>query len=355
MTEQVPAGTNSEPAKSEVGKKGSKSNSSRYFTDDTKYSTYIVAAIVTIFSLALSFSLGRYRPMFPFLIPSGNATRADGTAWTLFNRPWQLPDGPSASLTDTIIGLGLVLALIPVTYVTYNNYRYVKSVEKNIPRFLRDILEATDSGVILPAALIRASTSDYGPISREIGVAMTKFSLGYDFKDSIMESCVKLKHPFMLQVGLIIVEAYSSGGKMHEVLNSSVVLFNGLEQHTEEKESELRPYTQLVYISIMIFLVIALIIVSQFIAKLNGLPNPATTSFSGASSNFGLNLALISPSYFESVFFFAGMFESLFAGIVIGKIVDGAASAGLRHSLILLAITIVIFNAPGFGIFTVVK
>lgn len=329
-------------------------NMPRYFDDNWKYATYIAAGVSIILSLILGFSLGKYRPVVPYVVPIGNSTRADGTAWTLFNRPWLLPNGPSASLTDTVIGLGIFVALIPVAYVTYSNFRYVKSVEKNIPRFLRDILESTDSGIILPSALIRTSLSDYGPISREMGIAMTKFSLGYDFKDSVMESCARLKHPFMLQVGLIIVEAYSAGGKMHDVLNSSVVLFNGLEQYTEEKESELRPYTQLVYISIIIFLVIALIITSQFIAPLNHLPTTSQgTTFGSTGSHFSINLSEIPPAYFESVFFIAGMFESIFGGIVAGKIVDGSATAGLRHSLILLAITVIVFNAPGIGIFTV--
>lgn len=334
----------------------SKQSSLRYFEDNSRFATFIGAGIIVMLSLIVGFSIGRYRLVAPYLIPAGNATRLDGTPWTLFNHPWILADGPSASVTDTIFGIGVVIALIPVAYVTYNNYRYLKSVERNIPRFLRDILEATDSGVILPAALIRASSTDYGPISKEIGVAMTKFSLGYDFRDSIMESCQKLKHPYMTQVGLIIVEAYSAGGKMHDVLNSSVVLFNGLEQYTEEKQTELRPYTQLVYISVLIFLVIAIIITSQFIAPLNSLPTPAASStFSEAGKGFNLNLKNISVTYFESVFFFAGVFESLFGGIVAGKIVDGSASAGLRHSLALLAITIFIFNAPIIGIFTIIK
>ena len=341
------------PSKRATNSKEDK-NTIHYFDDNWKYGSYIAAGITIILSLILGFSMGRYRPQLPFLIPSGNATRPDGSSWTLFNRPWIFPNGASASITDTIIGLGVLIALIPVAYVSYNNFRYVKSVEKNIPRFLRDILESTDSGIILPSALIRASTLDYGPISKEIGIAMTKFSLGYDFKDSVMESCARLKHPYMLQVGLIIVEAYSSGGKMHEVLNSSVVLFNGLEQYTEEKQSELRPYTQLVYISILIFLIIALIITTQFIAPLNKLP--ATTqgaTFGGGGKHFAINLGDISPVYFESIFFLAGIFESLFGGIVAGKIVDGSAAAGLRHSLILMAITLIVFNAPGFGIFGV--
>jgi len=330
-------------------------NSLRYFSDDRKYASYILAGIAIIMSLVLGFSLGRYRPEAPYLIPQGNATRADNSTWTLFNRPWVLPSGPSASLTDNLIGIGIIVALIPIAYVTYNNFRYVRSVERNIPRFLRDILESTDSGIILPQALIRASLLDYGPISKEIGIAMTKFSLGYDFKDSIMEACTRLRHPYMNQVGQIIVEAYSAGGKMHEVLNSSVVLFNGLEQYTEEKQAELRPYTQLVYISVFIFLVIAIIIMSQFIAPLNSLPQVSPIASFGPKNAFSFNLKSIPPVYFESVFFFAGLFVSLFGGIVAGKIVDASASAGLRHSLILLAITLVIFNFPGIGIFLITK
>ncbi len=167
----------------------------RYFESDWKYASYIGAGITMILSIAIGFTVGKYKPQLPYIIPSGNGTRADGTPWTLFHQPWVIPHAASASFTDTVIGLGVVIALIPVTYVSINNYRYVKSVEKNIPRFLRDILESTDSGIILPTALIRASTSDYGPISSEIGIAMTKFSLGYDFKESVMEACAKSETP----------------------------------------------------------------------------------------------------------------------------------------------------------------
>ncbi len=330
--------------------------SMRYFDEQWKYATYIIAAIVMIFTIALAFALGKFRVVLPYVIPAGNATRTNGTPWTLFNQPWVLPHWASASLTDSIIGIGVAVALVPVVYVSLSNYRYVKSVEKNIPRFLRDILESTDSGVTLPTALIRASTSDYGPISREIGISMTKFSLGYDFRESLMEAAKKLKHPYMLQVGLIIVEAYSAGGRTHDVLNSSVSLFNGLEQYSEEKQSELRPYTQLVYISILIFLVIAIIITAQFISPLNKLPSagagaPGLGAATGGHSS--INLSKITPVYYESVFFFAGLFEAVFGGIVAGKIVDGSAAAGLRHSLILTIITIAVFNAPLIGIFPI--
>ncbi len=305
-------------------------------------------------SLVLALVLGKYHLVLPYVVPSGNATRAGGSTWTLFNRPWELPSGSSASLTDTIIGLGVALSLTPLTYVTFNNHRYLKTVAKNIPRFMRDILESTNSGVILPKALIQASKENYGPISNEIAIAMTKFSMGYDFKSSITEACRKMKHPFMLQAGQIIVEAYSAGGKMHDVLESSVVLFNGIEQYDQQKQTELRPYTQLVYISVVIFLVIAFIIVSQFIGPLNNLP--VAKSSGGlpiGNGSFSVGLSKIPPVYYESIFFLSGMLESIFGGIVVGKIVEASAPAGLRHSLALLSITIIVFNAPFIGIFNI--
>ena len=305
-------------------------------------------------SLVIGLVLGKYHLLLPYVVPIGNATRMGGATWTLFNQPWTLPSGSSASLTDTIFGLGALLSLIPVTYITFNNHRYFKMVEKNIPRFMRDILESTNSGVILPTALIQASKENYGPISNEIAIAMTKFSMGFDFKSSITEACRKLKHPFMLQVGQIIIEAHSAGGKMHEVLESSVVLFNGIEQYDQQKQTELRPYTQLVYISVVIFLVIALIIVSQFIGPLNNLP--ITRSSGGlaiGNGSFSVGLSKIPPAYYESIFFLSGMLESIFGGIVVGKIVDSSAAAGLRHSLALLSITIMFFNAPLIGIFRI--
>jgi archaeal flagellar protein FlaJ len=310
------------------------------------------AGAVILFSIVLGLIAGRYRPNSEFIVPIGNATRATGTTWTLFNSPWIVPNGSSASLTDTIIGLGIIIALLPLAYISLNNYRYMNSVERNIPMFLNDLLEATDSGLVLPKALIEASKEDYGPISREIGIAITKFSMGYDFKSSIMEASKRLRHPRMPQVGIILAEAYAAGGKMHDVLSSSVRLFNSIEEYEEERQTELKPYTQLVYISVVIFLVIVLIIISQFIGPLTKLPAATSAIGSLKAGSSSINLTKIPAMFFESIFFIAAVFESVFGGIVAGKIVEGSASAGLRHSIILLAITIVVFNAPGVGIFT---
>ncbi len=308
-------------------------NHFEYVEDKWKYALYSCSVIIVLVSIALMFLLGHYQ----------------------INARYVVPVGSNEWLIDDILGVGVLIALIPIAFVSYRNYSYTKSVEKNIPRFLRDILQSTDSGLSLPKALIEASKRDYGPISKEMGVAMTKFSLGYEFRRSVMEATRRLRHQFAPQVGMILVEAYASGGKTHDVLNSSVTLFNGLEQYEEEKQSELKPYLQLVYLSLIIFLAIALLIISQFVKPFEMAAVSTTTATSiplSGSSLSGLNLSKVpSLSYFQSIFFISAILETISAGIVAGKIVDGSALAGLRHSLILLAITLVVFNLPSIGIF----
>ncbi len=288
---------------------------------------YVGSGIVFFAFLIAALYIGHYKVDLTYIVPT------DSNSTNYF-------------LVDVLISIGIAAALSPIAIISFINFRYMKSVERNIPRFLRDILQSTDSGQMLPKALIEASKHGYGPVSQEIGIAMTKFTLGYDFGQSIMEAAHKLKHPFAPQVGVIISEAYASGGKTHEVLSSSVSLFNDLEQYSEEKQTELKPYTQLVYISVAIFLVIAFIMISQFLIPLTSLPtSPGSASAASLSGKSSAAFAIkqSSISYYVSIFFFSGIFESLFAGIVAGKIVDSSAGAGLRHSLILMIITIVAF------------
>ncbi|MGI0078077.1 MAG: type II secretion system F family protein [Nitrososphaerales archaeon] len=298
-----------------------------YIGESRKYAIFVSGAAVLILSLILGLAVGDYR-LTTNLVPSNG----------------------SALLTDDIIGIGCLIALTPIAIVSFLNYKYLKLVERNIPRFLRDILQSTDSGLILPNALLEASKSDHGPISYEMGIAMTKFSLGRDFGDSVMEAAKRLRHQYAAQVALILTEAYAAGGRTHDVLGSSVSLFNGLEQYSEQKQSELRPYTQLVYISVGIYLAIAFIIITQFMSRLeqiastSGLASTGLAAASVAARQFTLNIPPL--PYFVSIFFLSAILESIFAGIVAGKIVESNALSGLRHSVVLIAVAILVFNIP---------
>jgi hypothetical protein len=61
----------------------------------------------------------------------------------------------------------------------------------------------------------------------------------------------------------------------------------------------------------------------------------------------GLLSGVYDINYYASLLFWASALESIFGGFVVGKIVDGNLTAGLRHSVILMVVTLVFFNISG--------
>ncbi len=281
-----------------------------YFEGKYRYTVWLASITVGLFIVVATVLQQLYLPLPPYYLPLN-------------------------ARANNALAMGVLIILLIPSILDASNLAYVRSVERNIPRFLRSVTESTTSGMILPRALSEAAKSDYGPISREVGLAVSKFTLGKDFSETIAEAGRRLRHPLARQLAVLISEAQAAGGRMREVLESGVDLYSTLFEYKEERRAELRPYLTLVYISLVIYLVVCYIAITQFLAPVITLQLASKAPF--LASNLGLG-------YFKSIFFWAGIFESVFGGLVGGKISEGAASAGLKHSVILLVLTILFFN-----------
>ena len=152
----------------------------------------------------------------------------------------------------------------------------------------------------------------------------------------------RLKRPSALRLCTVLVEAHQTGGKLLEVLSASVTLFSSLEEYREEEYTNMKPYMMTVYMATLTFLIIAFIMLHQFLAPLSAARGSAETGQSGLLSG------VLDINYYASLLFWASLLESIFGGLTVGKIVDRDLAAELRHSLILIVATLVVFNIPSF-------
>jgi flagellar protein FlaJ len=248
---------------------------------------------------------------------------------------------PLSQRVNNAIALSVMIILGFPAVLEFNNYSWKKQVERNVPRLLRDVTESVRSGMTLPRALEEASQRDYGPVSKELERAVSMFVLGAKFEDSLMFLAKRLRRPVALRMCTVLVEAQQTGGKLLEVLSTSVNLFSSLDAYKEEQYSNMKPYMMTIYMATLTFLIIAFIMLHLFLAPLYA----ARGSVTGAQS--GLLAGVYDINYYASLLFWASILESIFGGITIGKIVDRDLAAGLRHSLILMVITLVFFNIFG--------
>jgi flagellar protein FlaJ len=234
--------------------------------------------------------------------------------------------------------MGLIVALVFPAVVEMNNMRWLRAVDKNTPRLLLDVTEEVRSGVPLIQALEEASTRDYGPISKALTRAMVKFKLTSDLEAALKEMSESLMRPVVKRMSTILLEAYETGGLVIEILETSVDLFTNLAEYREERLNQMKPYIFVVYLGTMIFYVISWVILVQFLGPLH------TAASDSMLEQTGILRSLLDINYYKSILFWAAVMESIFGGLVAGKIGAGRMSGGLIHTVNLLVLTVAFFN-----------
>ena len=245
---------------------------------------------------------------------------------------------PLSQRTNNGIILCLLLALSLPSILEYQNSRWLKSVERNVPLLLRDISEAVQSGVPLITALEEASIREYGPVSKPLETSLVRFNLTSDIRGSLQWLGEELVKPSAKRMSTVLIEAYEAGGRVKDVLEKSVELFTSISDYKEERASQTSPYIAIVYIGNAVFLVISWVVLVKFLLPLSA----ATADPIVAQS--GLFASILDINYYKSILFWASTMGALLGGLIAGKISEGRVAAGLLHSEILLLLTLVFYN-----------
>ncbi|MFC1803142.1 type II secretion system F family protein [Thermoproteota archaeon] len=254
------------------------------------------------------------------------------------SQPYFIPMEQNA---NNLIAIAILVAILPLSIIEYYNNNWLKEVDSHLPRLLMDITESIQAGLSLYNALGEACKYDYGPISRYLDAAMVNFRVTSDFTGSMKWLGEKLKRPNAKRLVTILIEADETGGKIDDVLDTSIDLFTNLDEYRQERDQQIGPYVLLVYIGTVIFLIISWTIITQFLLPIIEVSQQEHVSGSGLLSH------LLSVDYYKSALFWASVIEGIAGGLVAGKIMYGRINGGLIHSVVLIMISILFFNLLG--------
>jgi flagellar protein FlaJ len=282
------------------------------WNDNYKKGAIILSVIILVFSIIYVTLYNEFIPSPPFWIPISQEI-------------------------NSVIGLCLFLSILPIAVTQFLGDRWLDSVDQNVPRFLQDVTEDVKSGQSLIVSLEENAKEDYGSITVPLQNALSQFKFTADLARSMNWLGDKLKRPVAKQMTSIFIEAYSAGGRVSEILQSSVTLFRSIDENRQDRRIKTRPYVIVVYVSLGIFLVVSWVILNRFLIPMN----THTQTFTDAS---GFNLRLLEMSYYRSILFWTALAESLIGGLIAGKISKGKVASGFIHSVILILSTLCFFT-----------
>ncbi|MEM2983030.1 MAG: type II secretion system F family protein, partial [Candidatus Bathyarchaeia archaeon] len=193
------------------------------------------------------------------------------------------------------------------------------------------------NGITLTRALELASKRRYGPLSSELERIVNKLSWGGSLEEALKDFAERVGTRLAKRTSILLSEINRAGGDIREVLDMVSKHIRELQVIQEERMSQLRIYVVIVYVAFFIFLFIDYVILETFLSKIE-LLRAGLKEAGGVFAVAGLDLRSI-----KTIMFHMSVIQGLFGGLVAGKMGEGSLGAGLKHSAILMSISLIVF------------
>lgn len=247
------------------------------------------------------------------------------------------------ALVTTQRSLAVIVTLLffaismPVAVYFYFKQKRIENYEEQFPNFLRDIAEFKRSGMPLNRAIQSTTKNDYGKLTQEVKRIALELSWGIPFQKSLEKFAKRTGSHIINRAVSIIIEAQESGGEVTSVLETVASDLRKLKEIEKERKSKLSVYTITIYAIYLLLLFIIIMLMFSFVPQVPKIQ--ASGKFLGGSTGGG-----ITEYEFRTLLFHVSLIEAFFAGLISGDMGEGRITAGIKHSIVLVLITVLAFQ-----------
>ncbi|MCX8162342.1 MAG: type II secretion system F family protein [Candidatus Bathyarchaeota archaeon] len=228
--------------------------------------------------------------------------------------------------------LALAVSLIPIAVFQTVDSRLCTEIDENLEKFLIDLADAQLSGISMIRALEEAAGRSYGALTGDIRYMVARIQWGFTVEDSLQIFKARAITPLSRKIAALVAEAVRYGGDLRTVFTGTAEFVRRINDLRRERWRRLRPYVIVFYISIILLLAITAILFKGFIEVI---------AVGGTTLQI---LPAVDKLWLKTAMLDLAIIESIFGGLSIGKVSEGAVKAGVKHTIALMAAVYVTFR-----------
>lgn len=285
------------------------------------------------------------------------------------------PEGGDGIGIKTVAGMlfvaGTVGSFTPYGIYVWLQSRKYRQMEKEMAPFLRNLSEGIKSGMSMTQAWRHAAQNDYGRLNEEVEKASHQLSWGIPFPEVMKRLAGRIEGSGLIRRTIyIVLQSYEAGGNVSETLDAIAQSATAIQNAEKEKRSVLMQQVYIIYAIHFIFIGIILAVyylLDAFLLNIGGggtiggggaIPGGPGVSLSQPTnfcqgspvsaictlcSVFGIGDPSEALCYYKSLFLLMITVEGVFNGLVVGEITEGKVASGVKHSLIMAPVGLVIY------------
>jgi flagellar protein FlaJ len=241
---------------------------------------------------------------------------------------------------DDHVIIALLIVLVPYAVFFELWRRNIEGMEALIPDFLERMAGINQVGLTIAQAIGIMVNTNLGLLSYEIRRIKRDIDWGASFTDALMRFEERIRTPLIARTVALITRASQMSGSIGDVLAIAASDARMSYILKRERLSDMFIYTAIIYLAFIVFIFVVGVITSQFIPildKVNTAGIPQGTALSGMTP--------VSLYAVERLMYHAVLIQAVCSGLVAGQMGEGSLKAGVKHSCIMLAISLAVFNS----------
>jgi len=228
-----------------------------------------------------------------------------------------------------------VIIAIGIASILYT--RKIRSLETNLFVFLDDLKDLLQGGMNIVTAMEIIADHDYGALNEYTKRIAAQVKIGVSFDVSLVDIFNDVDSALFNKVANVISETMKYGGNLIKIFSAVSGYVKLIDEMGEERRSKTSSTVFSAYF--MFFIFIAIILTIQIVF----LPMLSSNELSSVNPGSEGTSAGLSDINFNAYFLYLLIIQAGFAGPIIGKISEGNAIAGIKHSIILLVISVPLY------------
>ncbi len=223
--------------------------------------------------------------------------------------------------------IATVIALAPLSFFHEVRKRWISRIKEQIPEFLKDLAGICSTGATLQQAIEIVAETGKGGIYDEVKRMQRDVEWGAGLVEAFAKFSNRLKVPALTRVVVVLMDVLRIGGDLTEALHLCARDAELERTLAKERRVSMLIYVIIIYIAFFAFLGIMYMLFTKFFPSM-------------FQSGGGIFKKTVSKDELIWVMSQATLFQGLFSGIVAGVMGEGDPLSGIKHSIIMLFVTL---------------
>jgi flagellar protein FlaJ len=244
--------------------------------------------------------------------------------------------------TGGYFAVPFLIATVPLTIFYESQRRRKRSIAKRFPDTLNILSSANQMGIRLVESLNLVARWSEGALAEELRKVRNDVAWNEDVERALLEFANRLRVPQVTRTMKLIAKGNRSSSDLAEIISIAAEDTRNRYQIERKRRSEMSAYTAIVVIGFLVYLGVIVVLDVSYLSKIAQFAGPETATSAQGNGTFA-GFGRVPVGVYRTVFLHSALIQGIGSGLLAGKLADNNILAGLKYSVGLTVLTMMVF------------